>query len=69
MSDDLSRMTPEQIRRLIRAKSGPPKQRLNAATQAAIDATLTRDNLRSKTANEKAQPNDFNVDDYFRFGG
>ena len=68
MSDELNNLTPAQIRRLVRAKIGPPEQRLNQATQDAIDATLRRGNLRSK-AKEKPQPNDFNVDNYFNFGG
>jgi hypothetical protein len=67
MTDELDNLTPAQIHRLVRARVGPPRQRLNAATQAAIDATLTRGDLRAAAENEKAPANDFN--DYFRFGG
>ena len=67
MTDDLSNLTPAQIRRLVRAKIGPPRQCLNQATQAAIDATLTHGDLRSAAKNEDIPPNDFN--DHFKFGG
>jgi hypothetical protein len=66
MTDELDNLTPAQIRRLVRAKIGPPQQCLNAATQAAIDATLTHDDLRSAAQNEESPANEFN--NYFRFG-
>jgi hypothetical protein len=67
MSDELDNLTPAQIRRLIRAKSGPPRQRLNQATQDAIDATLTNGILCSEIANEEDPPEILN--DYFNFRG
>jgi hypothetical protein len=67
MTDELDNLTADQVRRLIRAKVGPPRQRLNAATQRAIDATLTYGELRSSAENEETRPADFN--DYFKFGG
>jgi hypothetical protein len=67
MSEELNNLTPAQIRRLVRAKIGPPRQRLNKATQKAIDATLTNGDLRSPAQNEETPANDHM--DYFRFGG
>jgi hypothetical protein len=66
MSDDLDNLNLAQIKRLLRAKAGTP-QRLNAATQTAIDATLAYGNLRPGAANEETLPEDFN--NYFKFGG
>jgi hypothetical protein len=67
MSDELNNLSPAQIRRLVRAKIGPPRQRLNQVTQDAIDATLTHGDLRSAAQNEETRPADFN--EYFKFGG
>jgi hypothetical protein len=66
MTDDINAMTPQEIIRLLRTKAGTP-QRLNEATQAQIDATLTFGNIRTEDANEEVSLR--TMDDYFNFGG
>jgi len=66
MSDDINQMTPQQIMRILRAKAGMP-QKLNEATQAQIDATLTFGNIRPDAEEEEPRPKA--MDDYFNFGG
>jgi hypothetical protein len=66
MDEDLNNMTPDRLRRLIRAKVGT-RQRLNQATQNAIDATLTHGNLLFEIANEEKPKEELH--NYFNFGG
>jgi hypothetical protein len=65
LTDDINSMTPQEILRILRAKAGTP-QRLNEATQAQIDATLTFGNIRTDEVNEEPLPRVMN--DYFNFG-
>ena len=66
VSDDINQMTPQQIMRILRAKAGTP-QKLNEATQAQIDATLTFGNIRSADVEEESEPQLTNS--YFNFRG
>jgi hypothetical protein len=65
VTDDINQMTPQQIMRILRAKAGMP-QKLNEATQAQIDATLTFGNIRTDEAHEDLEPQPTS---YFNFRG